>query len=71
MIEPAILALLVTLVGAAALFAPGRLAACQTAMALSTITMEAQPEDGAAGVPANPLPENYFCAVVRSPFVSR
>lgn len=82
MIEPAFLALLVTLVGAAALLAPGRLAAGQAAVALSTIAVQAQPEDGAAGVSAaNLLPENCFCAVVHlparagldtgSPFVSR
>lgn len=82
MIESAFLALLVALVGAAALLAPGGLTTSQTAVALASITVQAQPEDGAAGVAAaNPLPENYCCAVVHlpgragldtgSPFVSR
>ena len=82
MIEPAFLALLVALVGAAALLTPGRLTTSQTAVALASITVQAQPEDRATGVAAaNPLPENYFCVVVHlpgragldtgNPFVSR
>ena len=82
MIEPAFLTLLMALVGAAALLTPGGLTTSQTAVALSSITVQAQPEDGAAGVAAaNPLPENYFCTVVHlpgragldtgTPFVSR
>lgn len=68
MIESAFLAFLVPLVGAAALLTPGRLAAGQAAIALATITVQAQPEDGATGVAAaNPLPKNYFCAVVHLP----
>ncbi len=68
MIESAFLALLVAPVSAAALLSPGALTARQAAIALATITVEAQPEDGAAGGPAaNPLPENYFCAVVHLP----
>ena len=59
MIEPSFLAQLVATIGAASLTEPGFSAASGAAIALSAITVFADPEHGAASVTtANSLPEN-------------
>src|SRR6266496_6145109 len=62
MIEPTLETPLVAAVGSAALPAPGFGATSQTAIALSAVTMRANPEYRLATLAAtNPRPENHFC----------
>lgn len=61
MVQSSFRAPLVAAVGAASLLAPGFSAAKEAAIALSAITMLADPEHRVAfTAAANPLPENHF-----------
>ena len=61
MVQPSFRASLVAAIGAAPLLDPGLLAASCAAIALSAITMLADPEHREASTAAaNPLPENHF-----------
>lgn len=67
MIQPSVRALLMPAVGAAPLAEPGLHAAGQAAIALSTITVLADPEHRmASAAAANPLPENHFARNVHA-----
>ena len=66
-IQPSFRASLVSAVGAAPLLEPGLHAASRVAIALSAITVTADPEHRvASNAAANPLPENHF-AMSRHP----
>ena len=68
MIEPAFGTSLMPPVGAAALQDPRAVTATQAAIALSAITMAAEPEHGATRFrAANPLPKNNFAVIVHLP----
>ncbi len=68
MIEPAFGASLVSQIGATPLPESRAVTAGQTAIALSAVAVQAEPEHGKASLrAANPLPENYFAVIVHLP----